>query len=353
VKILLRTPDRLVLADSGASLRAIGGIFIAVGAAFLFAGIRDPAHNIMAMLIGPILGVIGLAFVLLPSRVTASFDRPSHTLVITRHTLRTTTRDEVDLSKVSDVVAEQSVSAATQRATQATFRVTIVLRDGYRLPLTSWYTSGSSHAQAAAAARAFLGIVETPPATPTPDPMDAVLRDLPAGIAATVRTMQSRGVSGRRFPIAVFILFAGCFTALGSWLNYQQYRKLSNYVAAPAIVLFTDVASHRGNKGGMTYSPVVTYRYHVGERDFVSSNTTVMRESRSGMWAQHIASRYHRGDSTTAWYDPTDPTQAFLVHEYSGLPSIFIAVSVLFMLIGFFASRAAAKRQAQPIFTGS
>jgi hypothetical protein len=348
VKILLSSPDRLVLADSGASLRAVGGVFATVGAGFLFAAWVNWPHAIGPTIFGPIAIVIGLAFILLPSRVTASFDRPSHTLVITRHTLRSTTRDEVDLSKVSDVVAEPASSLGAQGSSQQTYRVTVVLRDGYRLPLTSWYTSGTSHAGAAAAARAFLGITEspTPPTTGvTPPDAAATIKQVAGEIAETI---QARRTKGRRFTAVVFALFGLTFFAVGGWLNYVQFSKLSHYRPTPAVVLFSSITSHRGSKGGTTWSPNITYCYTVDDREYVSANVTVMKESRSGSWAQKITSRYRPGDSTTAWYNPQDASDAFLLHEFSILPMIFMLIPLIFVAAASFVFTRAL-RQAHPV----
>ena len=45
------------------------------------------------------------------------------------------------------------------------------------------------------------------------------------------------------------------------------------------------------------------------------------------------AARYHPGDTVTAWYDPSHPDQAFLLHEWSILPLVFIAFPLIFIAL--------------------
>jgi hypothetical protein len=313
----------------------VGAVFLLVGGAFLYAGLASAGGGTGMWVATLICVPIGLAMIILPGRVTAAFDRGSHTLIVTRRSIRGNTRDEVDFSKIASVEAERSDT----KGQQPTFRVTIVLRDGYRLPLTPWYTNSGTHAEAAAAATTFLGLTALPPASaPAAEP------------EAESPSLQARRRTGSRFGAVIAALFLSAFAGAGGWLEYVQYSRLNSYRSAAAVVLTSTVTSHRSSKGGTSWSPAVSYRYTVNDHEFVGAQVTPINESRSGKWAFNIAARYRPGDATTAYYDPERPDQAFLVHEASWFPLIFIGMPLAFLAVTLLVSRARSAKNLKPIF---
>ena len=51
-------------------------------------------------------------------------------------------------------------------------------------------------------------------------------------------------------------------------------------------------------------------------------------------WAIGIVNRYKPGTATLAWYNPAKPNEAYLVHEASIFPYIFILFPMIFSCIG-------------------
>jgi hypothetical protein len=350
VKIAQNTPDVLVLAESAAPIRTIGAIFAVVGSAFLYAALMSHA-GFGAWVAATVSIPIGLAMIILPGRVTAAFDRGSHTLIVSRRGVRGSTRDEIDFSKIASVEAERSGT----NGGQATFRVTIVLRDGYRLPLTSWYASGGGYAEAAAAATKFLGFT-APAAAPAAAPIATARAALAAALTEVAKarggtsSLQARRRTGSRYAVVIAAIFFAAFMGIGGWLEYVQYSRLATYRPVSAMVLTSTTTSHRGSKGSTTWSPAVSYRYTVNEHEFVGTQTTPINESRSGQWAFKIAARYQPGQTTTAWYDPDRPDQAFLLHEASWLPVMFIAIPLGILGVILIISRLRAAKRLAPMF---
>ena len=311
-----------MLTDLGAPIRAVGGVCLILGATFIAVGGRGIGSAVMPTLIGGVVAIAGLLMVVLPSRVTAAFDRPGRTLVITRRgiTGRKQTRDEVDLSKISGVEAAESTGLARPGQTASgtgMFRVEIVLRDGARVPLTSYYSNSPTHATAAAAARAFLGLAPPAPAV---------------GAASPVLPSAERRVP--RSSLVFMAVLCSAFVALGAWLFLTEGRRLSNARPVPATVLATDVRSVRSTgRGGttVTLKPVVLFRYNINGREYTADRVTPLNESRSGQWAYKLIARYPVGATVTAWFDPAHPEQAFLLHEWS-LPPLFFVVFPLLLL---------------------
>jgi CHASE1-domain containing sensor protein len=88
----------------------------------------------------------------------------------------------------------------------------------------------------------------------------------------------------------------------------------------------------------------------VNEHEYVGTQVTPINESRSGQWAFKIAARYRPGQATTAWYDPDRPDQAFLLHEASWLPLMFIGMPLGMLGIILIISRLRAAKRLTPIF---
>ena len=323
VKISRATPDLLVLTDLGAPLRITGVIAFIISGAFVVGAIRSPAPVVIPWVAALVLGAGSIAMILLPQRVTAVFDRSSRTLRISRRSIRGSTLDEVDFRRISSVIAEGSRSSVTA---PATWRVCIVLQDGTRVPLTSYYDSSTTHMQAAAAANEFLGL---PPVTPE--------SPVAQGDAAAPRIVTKRPPS--IFVLSVITIFAIVFAGFGVRLLLVEWHRLTVSLPTRAYVLSTDVQTVRssGRNSSISYRPVVLYRFRVDGRDYTAQSVTPLNESRGGHWAFDLVSRYRAGDSVTAWYDPARPQTAFLRHEWSLMPLVFIAFPLLFIGVALFA----------------
>ena len=330
--IAKRTPDLLVLTDSGASLRMFGAVFLAVGGFFVYTGIQQSSLALTPVVIGSIAALIGIAFAILPGRVIAAFDKPSHTLIITRRTIRGYTRDKVDFSKISDVTCE--ASAGGRGGT--TWRVAIVLKDGKSIPLTSWYTSSPLHQVAADAAEEFLGI--SPPPATAADPSQYGMR-----LALRHRQhAQSRG------SIGCSMLFCAIFFAIGATMVFVMWTRLTYWLPVNATVVNSRITTVRGSKGGVSYRPDITYRYEVGGAQYFGSHVTILNESRSGSWAYKILNRFPNGAEVIAYVDPANPHRAFLLHEWSVFPFFFVGVPLLMIASLLWTLRQLPRKDATP-----
>lgn len=94
----------------------------------------------------------------------------------------------------------------------------------------------------------------------------------------------------------------------------------------------TGVDEHRDSDGS-TYEPVVVYRYYVNDRAYTASRVTPLRMSRNGRCAHRIVAKYRKGATYTAYYDPADPSEAFLMRTRSILPWAFIVIPGIGLLI--------------------
>jgi hypothetical protein len=125
-----------------------------------------------------------------------------------------------------------------------------------------------------------------------------------------------------RVVIAGFTAGALLFMTIGSILAAKQAHKLETYQPVQAEVLSTKVEIEH-NHDGSTMRPIVVYRYEVGGRTYRCDSVTIMNESSNTGWASRAIRQFPVGKMVTAYYNPGDPSSAFLVHEVSFFPYAF------------------------------
>jgi hypothetical protein len=121
-----------------------------------------------------------------------------------------------------------------------------------------------------------------------------------------------------------------------------EYRRLVDWTPVQATVLATRVESH-SDSDGTTYSPVVVYRYWVNDQQFTSRRALPVNESRSGRWAHRVVGQFNPGRTYTAWYDPANPADAFIVRAHSVIAPVFTLIGAL-VIVAACAVAASARR---------
>jgi uncharacterized protein DUF3592 len=149
---------------------------------------------------------------------------------------------------------------------------------------------------------------------------------------------------------AALLLNAALFSAGAVYVWWFQWRKLRTYLPVPANVVSTGVAGSvesttvsTGTPGQSSatacyYTPVVTYRYAVNGKEYTSSQVRPGSESATwSSYASRITEQYAPGQEVEAYYNPTDPSDAFLRREYGTLTYIVPAAAVIgwILTLGF------------------
>ncbi|MDF1502723.1 DUF3592 domain-containing protein [Roseisolibacter sp. H3M3-2] len=125
-------------------------------------------------------------------------------------------------------------------------------------------------------------------------------------------------VGGFAIPLGLFLLVG---VALWGWNAWRLVRGR----ATPAVVVSSSVATSSG-RSGTTYRPAVSYRYVAADSERVGTAVLPGRgEGRGRAWAERIAARFAAGDSTVAYVDPSDPSDAYLVRQPSAGVLLLIA----------------------------
>ena len=310
MKIVAHTPTELIIRDSAPVLRGLGGFLLAfAGFAFWMGFADDPGGKVavVPIVIGSLVALGALALIVLPSRKTFAFSKTERVFIIAKERFGRVERETIALKDVADVTLEESTSEDG-----GTYRVATTLVDQRRIPWTSYYTSGFVGKRAVVeVVREFLDL-ESSPALGSGAPTAKDERDVRRG----------------RFGLYVMGAFCCVFLGLGGTMLAKEQRRLSVYQPVTATVVSTRVDEH-SDSDGSTYEPVVVYRYHVDDREYTASRVTPLKESRSGGWARRVTARYQVGNTYTAFYDPEDPGEAFLMRSRSLIPWGFIAIPLL------------------------
>jgi hypothetical protein len=309
MKIVAQTPTELILRDSGAALRVMGLFLGALGGWALFIGLAQPEGRggIVPILIGSLIALCGVLLIVLPARKTFAFSRSERVFIIANQRFGRVERQIIPLDQVADVSLEESASSDGN-----TYRIAVTLADQRRIPWTSYYSSGHASKQVVVdLVREFLRL--------EPSPVQGSGALTPQG----ERTV-------RRSRAFFWLMGAFCcvFLAIGTRMLAKEQHRLSAFRPVDATVLSTRVAEHRDSDGS-TYEPVVVYRYRVDDRSYTASRVTPLNESRSGSWASRVAGGYRVGSTYTAFYDPGNPADAYLLRSRSVIPWAFVAFSVV------------------------
>ena len=317
MRTVFESTDVLVVAETASGMRSTGTAIAVIGATILTSGIIS--RSVAATIIGGIVLSIGALFCLLPSIRTFEFNRAQQRLAVTRRRIwESHDREQREEHALEEVVAVQ-VDESRSSDSGSTWRVIVRLADGRVLPFTSYYTSGlRSKLDIANRLSLFLGLV---PGTQS------------IGGQASPHAIVRRS---RRPTVAVAILswvFGTVFGSIGGTMLMRETRQLSEWRPVQATVLRTSVDS-RTDSDGNTYLPVVEYRYAVNDRVYSSNRTMPIRESRSGRWAYNVIKEFRPGATYTAWYDPQDPSQAFIVRSHSIVAPVFAAIGAIVIVVG-------------------
>jgi hypothetical protein len=144
-----------------------------------------------------------------------------------------------------------------------------------------------------------------------------------------------------KHPVAAMGCFFSLFLLVGAVLFFfifirpvQQIVAAGSWDEAQCVILSSSVASHRGSKGGTTYSIEVEYEYWVDDRRYTSDRYSFAVGSTSGYEGKRkVVEDLPAGKRTVCYVNPSDPADAVLERGMTAqiwlglLPLIFVAVA--------------------------
>lgn len=141
-------------------------------------------------------------------------------------------------------------------------------------------------------------------------------------------------MSGSAMAVAIGLLFAG----IGGYLYMDQQAAIENSERIEATVVNSHVQVDEGTgTEADSYYPVVEYEYTYDGQTYTSDNVFpgVGSSSTSLSRAREIVDDYQQGDQVTAYVNPDDPQEAYLIEETDSLFHFaFIGAGGLAVLLG-------------------
>ena len=108
------------------------------------------------------------------------------------------------------------------------------------------------------------------------------------------------------FGATLFILIGTVFMLAALW-NAIAALESKRWPEAPGVISTSYKKERHDAESGTYYSPVVAYRYQIGEREL-----TGKRVSFGNLIPASIAERYRAGQEVLVHYDPEKPEQCVL-----------------------------------------
>ncbi len=324
MQVVLQTPTELVVHDGRWGNVLMAAVILALGGGAIWLQWTHPTGGSGNG--GPwVVYVVGSAFVIasgvifwLSADRRYVVDRAAHTVSIVVQRLVHRQATLLAFKDIEDVALEQTAGMHTQGSgtTSPTWRVVFLMKDGSRVPWTPYSTSArESQEMCAAAVRTFGGWAGSP------EHQVAPVGATPAIIGHPVATNWG-------CLAAIF----GIFVAIGLGIFSVEVYRIAMWHPVPATVVSSDVGVVHGGKGN-SYKPVVVYNYRYQGYPFQAAAVTPISISASQSWAQSIVAKYHPGDVTTAYVNPNNPYNTYLLRQVSLIPLIFVLIPVLFGLL--------------------
>lgn len=153
---------------------------------------------------------------------------------------------------------------------------------------------------------------------------------------------------------AIVIIVAGAaFAGFGGFIWMEQGEQIDSYESTEATVLSSEVDVDVRNDPDSsadkrTYTAEVTYEYSVDGETYESSNVFPgPGESSSGQnQAENIVDDHPEGETVTAYHDPENPSDSFLIKDrqimflgmagFGGLFVLFGILGVIRSVFGLF-----------------
>ena len=154
-----------------------------------------------------------------------------------------------------------------------------------------------------------------------------------------------------RWQFWAWILVAWPLSGGIAYLSVTTYREertaIDTYHPVQARILQVELGERRetGRNARTQYWPFVSYVYHLDDKQYICNGVLPSETKGTSWWARGIADRFRIGETHTAYYDPVDPSRAFLVREIDlDAYAMFLAATFLFLAPFLEESGAAAKR---------
>jgi hypothetical protein len=103
-------------------------------------------------------------------------------------------------------------------------------------------------------------------------------------------------------------------------------------------IVAAEIDRHRGHMG-ITYAPLVTYRYSIASTEFTGTRMRFGQIASTLFWAEDQLARYRIGTSVSVYYDARRPSRAVLEPGAKWPQYVALAGGAIVMAFGLVALR--------------
>lgn len=134
--------------------------------------------------------------------------------------------------------------------------------------------------------------------------------------------------------VGIFIFcFAMIFIVIGAQQAASQSHRLATWPAVRATIHSRGIVKH-ASSDGTTWASEARYTYVVRGKEYECKQVTALKESASDSWAQGCIDLLPQGTDVTAYYNPNNPAEAFLLRRPAFVPYLFVLFPMIFIAIG-------------------
>ncbi len=161
-----------------------------------------------------------------------------------------------------------------------------------------------------------------------------------------------------------YFIFGSLFACLGILTSvsgivgiYTQYHRYTTFVPVKAIIDSTTIKTKTYTSNRRTthsYQPIIRYRYKVNGIGYMSEQyTPIPYKTSDHSHALSIINQFKVGQTVTAYRNPQNPNEAFLVKKYYFMAYLFTLFGMPFFVIGLLFIFSGYKRKLPPKFVGA
>ena len=100
----------------------------------------------------------------------------------------------------------------------------------------------------------------------------------------------------------------------------SQHYKISKYIPVMAKVISSSLEEIPVYSGlrpvGHTFQPRIVYTYYVDGKEYKSNVVSIYRQRSGTTWSKKMINRFSEGSVISAYYNPREPADAYLLKEY-------------------------------------
>jgi hypothetical protein len=322
MQVRSRTKNVLILRDSPVGLWTVGTALLFTGAYLLFELARlrvseappGPAAA-LTLLAGGVIGVVtGLSFLLGVGATTYTFDKKGDRLVVQGRGLFARSGWGCTLANIESAVLESILGLDGSPL----YRVALITATGRHIPLTPLYVSDrGQHQRILLSIRQFLA------------------KEGQRWWVNTVPEAEVDVESWRRVTmflagsaVGLFVVALGCAVAM-----IAAHAELLRFLPMSATVLSTRVETRVEPDGRTVRRPVISSRYVLRDRVFVTDVAPAFDPKRDDEWTLKLVNSLKPGERYTAYYDPDHPHKLLLSKPTLTTWYIIATLPVILLLI--------------------